>query len=137
MITCVLQTFGSEHRTCILEGDYIEEGYEADAEAARTILDEQAVRLESKYSGPIPSSLTVKLYAEPAPKVRSAAATLFSTTCFIGSQASGPLLLVQDAKFGFPVGSGGSRPTASRPNCVKRSGLFARLSSSRRSTPSR
>ena len=66
--TCDLSLQGNGYIVCF------EEGYEADAKAARTILDEQAVRLEAKYGGPIPSSLTVKLYAESAPKVSPTAA---------------------------------------------------------------
>lgn len=66
--TCDLSLQGNGYLVCY------EEGYQADAEATRTILDEQAVRLEAKYGGPIPSSLTVKLYAEPAPKVSPGAA---------------------------------------------------------------
>ena len=66
--TCDLSLQGNGYIVCY------EEGYQADAEATRTILDAQAVRLEAKYGGPIPSSLTVKLYTEPAYKVSAGAA---------------------------------------------------------------
>ena len=66
--TCDLSLQGNGYIVCY------EDGYEADAEATRTIPDEQAVRLEAKYGGPIPSWLTVKLYAEPAYKVSAGAA---------------------------------------------------------------
>ena len=66
--TCDLSLQGNGYIVCY------EEGYEADAKATRTILDEQAIRLEAKYGGPIPSSLTVKLYAKPARGVSSVGA---------------------------------------------------------------